>query len=327
MGIKWRRVPKDKGASGGRQQTGVSEPTMALPNFIVFGAPRSGTTALYHYLNQHPEIYLSPVKEPEFFAFEGMNLNFQGPGDGERINKVSTTDLKSYHALFDGVTSEKAIGEMSQIYLYYARAAERIRYYIPEVKLVAILRHPADRAYSNFLLKVRQGYEPVKSFAQALKQEDLRVRANWSPFWYYLRRGFYYAQLRPYFDAFDREQIKVYLYEDYCADVLSMMQDLFGFLGVDDGFVPDTSTRHNASMIPRSRVLDDLIGKPFLIRKVVRRAVPAGLRAWTHHSLRKRNLVRPQIPPPLRQRLTEQYREDILKLQLLIQRDLTAWLG
>ena len=126
MGIKWRRVPKDKGASGGRQQTGVSEPTMALPNFIVFGAPRSGTTALYHYLNQHPEIYLSPVKEPRFFAFEGMNLNFQGPGDGERINKVSTTDLKSYHALFDGVTSEKAIGEMSQIYLYYARAAERI---------------------------------------------------------------------------------------------------------------------------------------------------------------------------------------------------------
>ena len=180
-------------------------PFMAMPNFILFGAGRSGTTSLYHYLKQHPQIYLSPTKEPRFFAFEGRALSFQGPGDEERINKSSTTDLKSYQAHFDGVRNEKAIGEGSVSYLYYARAAERIRYHIPTAKLIALLRHPADRAYSNFLSL--QELEPAKNFAQALQEESSRVRSNWGHVWHYARRGYYYAQLKPYFDTFDRGQI------------------------------------------------------------------------------------------------------------------------
>ncbi len=123
---------------------------MTMPNFLIVGAMKCGTTALYYYLEQHPQIFMSPVKEPNFFCFEGR----EGLDSGNSI-----TDIAAYRGLFRGVSSERAIGEASHCYLYEPRAVERIKHYTPDARLIAILRSPIERAYSHFLHAVRNGTE------------------------------------------------------------------------------------------------------------------------------------------------------------------------
>lgn len=134
---------------------------MTLPNFLIIGAAKAGTTSLYHYLAQHPQIYMSPIKEPNFFALEERCVDFRGPGDHLYIKQFSVTELERYRSLFQGVTHEQAVGEASPLYLYSPVAPARSHRYVPEMKLIAILRHPVDRAYSAFLHLLRDEREPI----------------------------------------------------------------------------------------------------------------------------------------------------------------------
>jgi hypothetical protein len=149
-----------------------------MPNFLVIGAGRSGSTSLYHYLAQHPQIFMSPVKEPKFFALEGHALDFRGPGD-ERIRVDTTTTLTAYRSLFDGVRGELAVGEASTLYLSHEAAADAIARHVPEMKLIAILRDPAERAHSAFQHLTRDGYEPLANFEDALCDEPRRMAEGW----------------------------------------------------------------------------------------------------------------------------------------------------
>ncbi len=156
---------------------------MAMPNFLIIGAAKAGTTALYSYLKQHPQIYMSPEKEPHFFAFEGEQPNFGGTaGKQEWLNRTVITDIETYRKQFQKVSREIAIGEASALYLYIPKAVERINHYIPDVKLITILRNPIERAYSAFLFQIRDELEPITDFAQALEEEKIRINKNWYPF-------------------------------------------------------------------------------------------------------------------------------------------------
>ena len=132
---------------------------MCLPNFIIIGAEKAGTTALWQFLRQHPQVYMSAVKEPQFFGYEGREVSFQGPGPVVK-EALPICDLEEYKSLFKGTESYKAVGEASPSYLYNSQAPERIRHYVPQAKLIAILRNPVDRAYSRFLHLVREDREP-----------------------------------------------------------------------------------------------------------------------------------------------------------------------
>ncbi len=299
---------------------------MTMPNFLIIGNGKSGTTSLYHYLKQHPEVYMSPIKEPHFFSFEGESpTSFSGPGDEEFMSR-KVTDLEEYRRLFAGASDEKAIGEASQTYLGNPKAPDRIRHYIPEAKLIAILRNPVDRAYSAYLHLVRNGQEWL-DFARALREEEARIKANWNDIWHYKRGGFYHAQLTRYYDLFDQDQIRVYLYEDLKEDPVGTMQSIFRFLGVDDAFVPDTSVRYNVSGIPKSRALKTFVEKPNPLKTAIKPLFTEGLRRRIAENLRHRNLaIPPPMPEDVRKELPEAYREDILKLQDLIGRDLSGWL-
>jgi hypothetical protein len=304
---------------------------MTLPNFVIIGAMKAGTTSLHYYLKQHPQIYMSPVKEPDFFALEGRELNFSGAEGKELINRwikqQSTTNIEEYRALFRGVSSETAVGEASPIYLYSSQAPGRIKHYIPEAKLIAILRNPAERAYSAFLFMRRDGREPLREFHQALQAEETRIHDNWEWLWHYKNMGFYYDQLKRYFDAFDRRQIKVYLYEDLEFEPLRVLRDLFMFLGVDHAFTPDTSLRHNVSGIPKDGALSSLAFGPNVIKSVLQPLLPEKVRQHIALSLKNRSLVEaPALAPEVRKELTGAYRDDVLKLQALIGRDLSEWL-
>jgi hypothetical protein len=291
---------------------------MTMPNFLIIGAMKSGTTALYYYLEQHPEIYMSPVKEPNFFSSQ------------EQENAAdAVTNIGTYQDLFRGGSGKKALGEASHSYLYEPRAAAEIKRYVPEAKLIAILRNPIDRAYSHFLHMVRSGTEPLDDFAQALREEEVRIHKE-RTFQDYIGRGLYYNQLKRYFGTFPQEQVRVYLYEDLSGAPISTVQDAFRFLKVDDSFVPDVSLRRNVSGQPKYKTLDGLLRRQSRIKHAAKIYLPARMR-WrlskTFDDLKTRNLAEPPpVQSKVRRHLIGVYREDILKVQELIHRDLSGWL-
>lgn len=294
-----------------------------MPNFLIIGAPKSGTTALYSYIKQHPQVFMSPVKEPQFFAFEGEELNFQGPK--VQINS-SITDLESYQALFQGVKDEKAIGEASALYLGIPKAPERIDHYLPDVKMIAILRHPVDRAYASFMHLIRDGREPLTNFADALEAEEKRIAENWGFLWRYKQLGFYSAQLERYFKRFPREQMRVYLYDDFCERPLEIIQDIFQFLDIDRNFIPDLSVKPNVSGRPRFKFIQNFIRKPNPIKNVIKPLLPQQRKEYLTSQLANWNLNKPKLSLEFKAELTEQFQEDITHLQHLINRDLSHWL-
>ena len=295
---------------------------MTMPNFLVLGTAKAGTTALHRYFIQHPEIYMSQPKELRFFPFENQQPNFRGPGD-EKWAYI--TNLEDYSTYFSAGADYRVRGEAAPIYLYHARTPERIRHHIPHAKLIAILRHPTDRAYSHYLIMKRDGYEPL-NFREALVAEDQRVAANWSPNRHYRRRGFYTQQLQTYFDMFKSEQIAIYLYDDFVRDPLRFMQTIFRFLDVDDTFVPDMSERYNESKLLRSPALHDFLAERRPSKDLLKPLIPFRIRKRIKHHRNSRNLAKPPLAPELRRHLTEGYRDDIRKLQDMLQRDLSHWL-
>lgn len=297
-----------------------------MPNFLIIGAAKSGTTSLYRYLGQHPQIYMSPAKEPNFFALEGEKPDFRGPGDREALGP-SVTEIGAYRGLFDGGSGEQAVGEASPMYLYSQKAPERIERHVPDAKLVALLRNPVERAYSAFLHLLRDGVEPFDDFDRALREEATRRRMNYAPHWFYEDGGFYYAQLSRYFGRFDGSNIRVYLYEDLSRDPVGLLQDIFGFLGVDGGFVPDVSVRHNVGGIPKDGRLHGPLISRGPVGSRIPPLVPAGARERVAARFGARNFGKPPpLLPGTRGRLIEVYEQDVLKLQFLIQRDLSKWL-
>lgn len=296
-----------------------------LPNFLLIGAAKCGTTSLYHYLRQHPQVFMSPVKEPRFFALDGHPLDFRGPHD-ERFRQGITTSLDAYRELFEQVSDERAVGEASVLYLLHPAAPEAIARRIPDVRLIAVLRDPVDRAYSAFLFHQREGFEPLTDFDEALRAEPRRIAAGWYYTWHYRDQGFYHRNLRRYFERFDRSQIRVYLYEDLDRDPEGTLADIFRFLGVDDGFRATLATRHNPSGRPRSVRLQRLLTRPHPVKEVAKSLIPE---EWGHRliaRLQSPNLVRPPLSAETRARLIEGYREDIRRLEDLIGRDLSHWL-
>lgn len=302
---------------------------MTLPNFIIIGAAKSGTTALYRYLNEHPQIFVTDPKEPKFFAYEGERVRFRGPGDREKNSRM-VTRLDEYQALFAGVNGERAIGEASAAYLYVPKAAERIKHYVPQAKLFALLRNPADRAYSAYVHLIRDGRETILDFDKALQKEAERIRRNYHNLWHYRNVGFYYEQVKRYFDLLGRNQLRVFLYDEFKSDPLRVVKEVFQVLGVDDSFVPNLSKKYNVGEMPRNRALNTVLLKTAATRRKVTPHLPTPLRWRVNKGVESLKAWNRRTPPPLlpdtRVRLLKEYREDILRLQDLLQRDLSHWL-
>jgi hypothetical protein len=288
---------------------------MTLPNFLIIGPGRSGTTSLYQYLRQHPQIFMCPIKEANFFAYDEAV-------DKNRHDLFPIRSFAEYQALFSGVTDERAVGDVSPIYLRRsALAADRIKECLPEVRLISMLRDPVEWAHAAYLQATREGLEK-RSFAQAARDaRNGKVSA-------YFEGGAYHRQLARYFDRFARDQWVVYLYDDYRRNPASLLRQIFQFLDVDDAFVPDVSVKHNVSGLAKSKLLERLLQRNY-VTVAVKRHLPDWIRRAvddTVSAIHQRNRVKPTIDPETRRELIGLYRDDILKLQDLLRRDLTAWL-
>jgi sulfotransferase family protein len=272
---------------------------MPLPNFLIIGAAKAGTTSLYDWLRQHPDVFMPSLKEPKFFAYDPARTDIQFP--------VRT--LADYAALFEGAT-ERAIGEASPNYLGSSPAMHRIHATLPGVRLIAALRDPADRAFSVYQMNLRnRGRNRATPFAEALR-DDVNLRQGYAR---YLER---------WFALFDRAQVRIVLFEEIAQAPLATVQGLFGFLGVDPAFAPVTSVS-NPGGLPKVKLVHDLLTSETV--RGLGRHLPETLVARAR-GLRARNLRKQGMTPDERRAAAAFFRDDVLRTQDLIGRDLSAWL-
>lgn len=302
------------------------------PNFLIVGAAKSGTSSLWHYLRQHPQVYMPVNKEPNFFAFAGQRPDYRGPAPDDviydQLYQYSVTESADYQALFAEADNAIAVGEASVRYLYFPEAAERIWHHLPSAKLVLMLRDPVERLYSHYCMNVGMyGLEPL-SLAQALVQEPARKAAHWGWDWHYASVGRYYEQVKRYIDRFPREQLKIFLYEDFCQDTLSVVQQIYAYLGVDSDFCPNLSSRSKPAYIPKSRALYRFMNEPNRPRSWLEKLLPAQtFEALIDQLMQLNARPIPLLDEHLRIELQQIFRPDIEKLQDLINRDLSHWLA
>jgi len=299
---------------------------MNLPNFLIIGAAKSGTTALYRYMKQHPEIYLSDRKEPHFFSFTDQTKLTNGPDDYVR---KAITNFDEYQGLFNNVRGEKAIGEASPTYIYIPGTAERILSIIPDVKIIAILRNPADRAFSAYMHLVRDGIETSNNFQEALKKENERIANNWGPIWHFINSGFYFKQLSKYYEIFDKSQIKIVIYDDFDRSPQTELKSIYKFLDINDQFEANTNSRPNVSGIPKNRIYQSVVDYFFLnnnpIRSLSRILFSEETRWRVTTNFRNLNLRKNQIPENIKKQLLAIFKNDIIQLEKLIDKDLSCW--
>ena len=319
----------------------VPEVTHSLPSFLVAGAPKTGTTSLHHYLDQHPEIYMSPVKEPCYFASEvrlehfGREFESHARSIGQRLSKYLdgpmagedpggiVSNWEDYLKLFKNVVGEKAIGESSVCYLWSPTAAANIRSQIPEAKIIIILRDPAERAFSQYMQYAANGLVR-RSFREQIERSARNTRREFSPLYPFLEYGQFYAQVKAYLDLFPRPNVRIYLYEEAWSDPARFLMSIFDFLGVDPAFKIDVSSRSRQRRAPKALVAYYLLRKSGItsrLKSLVPKTVREGVRSCI---FQPRESLR--IAAPDRRYLCDYYRDDVQKLSSLLDRDLGAWL-
>ena len=285
------------------------------PNFIIAGAGKAGTTSLHEYLGQHPDIFMSTFKEPNYFV----------PGYGY-------DNWNDYLALFAGVSGETAVGEASTGYLYCQESPAWIKSLLGCIKIVLILRNPVHRAASLYWWMVREGYEDAPTFAKALELEASRIQDPTFPktcsefhhSYFYFTTGLYTEQVRRYLDTFGENNVRICIFEEFAKDPRAICRDIFDFLGVDQEFEP-TIAIHNEARLPASAQLQ------FWLRNQAPRYLwflPSPLRRKFLLWLMALNTKKGSPPTHdvlVEGRLLERYRDDIHQLEQLLHRDLSLW--
>ena len=292
------------------------------PNFLIIGASKSGTTSIYHYLQQHPDIFLSKIqKEGRYFS--QMSDCFNGPGD-ESIRNSIPKDFDRYLSFFKDYSKEKAIGDISPEYLYfYSECIPLIKSKLGHnVKIIVILRSPIERAYSSYSHFKRDKRETL-SFEDALQEEENRKIKKWLWSWQYKNSGLYYKQVKQYLENFN--EVKVFLYEDLKENTPQLLKDLCEFINVDSTFEFDTRYKYNVSGDPKSQVLYQIESARKFI-KLLKIFIPAKLVSFLKSRFTgEKQMIKSEMKPETRNYLKNFYRKDIIQLQNLIDRDLSKW--
>lgn len=295
---------------------------MTLPNFIIAGTARSGTTSLYYYLKQHPQIGFPDKKEPKFFSSQSLTFPHNGIGD-HTVDNAVVSDFDSYLKLFQGLDSFKRVGDASSDSLYYHKfTAPEIRRVLGDVPIIICLRNPADRAVSAYNNMLRDQRETL-DFGSALKAEEDRINNNWDWMWAYKAGGLYAEQVKTFQRTFSK--VKVVLFEELLQDPNQVLCDLFNFLGVDSEVKVDTSFRYGNSGRPKNKIIGLLTNRESLlaykIRSYVIKLFPRKvLERMASHSLKKETII-----GSIMDELRDYFKEDIIALEKVIDRDLGLW--
>ncbi len=296
-----------------------------LPNFLIVGAAKCGTSSLHNYLNQHPDIFMPTfneegrnVKEPQFLISKRLK---------DRLH-FGVWEWEEYKSLFNKVNSENAIGESSVFYLYYYKdAIKEIKSRLgKDIKIIIMLRNPIDRAYSAFQ-HVSRGLIEHNTFEEALILENSRLQNNKriTPMVMYKDMGMYYRMVKAYIEEF--KDVHIILHEDFNASSNKVVKDVFRFLGVDKNQVIDTGIRYN---VGGKRWVNTFLKNIFIkeskLKLVFKRIGSQKFREYSTNIIYK--LFKKNIPMKndTRQYLINSFKKDIIKLSGIIGKDLTNWI-
>jgi hypothetical protein len=299
---------------------------MVLPNFLIIGAPRSGTTYLYRCLKQHPQIFLPELKEPTFFSYDASNPKIVElyPKLKKAFGHDLITSMDAYKNLFRNVQDEKAIGEASVVYLCYPDTYKNIFNTLPNVKLIVSLRNPVDAFYS--ILNWAYMFEIIDTPLYKLSNREELESVKQDIDKYFFNPYYYYIYLKNYFELFDPQQIKILFFEEWTKNVLPAIKDIFFFLEVEDSFQPDTEVDKWQSDIVKTDKFKYFFKRLFRKASVLVNPVSPNLsRVLSKIAFRKFVKPPPPLSPNIRSSIFEMYREDINQLQELLQKDLSFW--
>jgi hypothetical protein len=296
------------------------------PNFFIVGAQKAGTTSLYFYLKEVPQVYMSPLKEPFYFAPHAVH------------NSASDIirDKKEYLRLFEKANGYTAIGEATPIYLWDPDAPKLIHQTVPHARIIMILRDPIERAYSNYLMRVR--YSGVQSsFYNELIRDYRSQEKLYGKSQLYVEFGMYYEQVKRYFDIFGREQVKVIIFEEFVKRPEQTVNEVLAFLGVRYT-VKEIREQHNPYSVPRTPLSRWIFaGFRWLRARNIRfykllmllpdsllesLPLPSGKSSGFAARILFKRIEKPKIEPEAFKFLQEIYHDDVLRLESLLGRSL-----
>ena len=300
-----------------------------MPDFLIIGAGKSGTTSLDIYLDSHPSIFMSKRKDPGFFASEQYEITEDMLPESKAYYEKFINIEEDYSALFRNAEENQIKGETSTIYLYSGKGYLRIKERIPNVKLIAILRQPAERLYSRYLHLARENLLPTKDFQDIFDKSSI---------WWHrpdlIQEGFYFKHLSRFYKIFPKENIKVFLYDDLKHNSQELFSELFRFLEVEHEFKPITDVAYNQSGIIKNKFVNRLIGYNNPIFNLTKSFFPKQFESLKRNptaqklisKIRSKNLEKPSMDITLNQKIMDTiYNEDVSKLENLIEKDLTSW--
>lgn len=289
---------------------------MEKANLFIIGAAKCGTTSLHEYLGQHPDIFMSAIKEPHYFSNVDQLLHDGVDEEASRHSSLIKDEL-TYHKLFKNGQNQLYRGESSPSYLWHDKAAQNIYNYNPHSKIIILLRDPIMRAFSHFQMAVQAGFQKKVSFYTAIK-EDLAVpeeEIGWNKSHMYVALGFYYRQINRYSKIFPEEQMMIIKFEDFVKDINSGMSSISKFLNVDPSKFPDLNSRsqHNRAMAPKYPIID-LLKENWFVQKMLS-LLPENLKntvkSKTHREGYRKDLV---LDNPSQKLLNQLYRDELLSL-------------
>jgi hypothetical protein len=308
---------------------------MKLPDFIIVGAAKSGTTALYSYLKQHNKIYFPELKEPWFFSFMGEDKQFKRPSRDGLVevpgNGGHITNLYSYLSIFSSAADDHLIGEASTSYLYtHDKTVKNMQAVYGEqykkVKIIIVLRDPVERAWSHYKMHLRDG-SAIVSFNDSMNRERIKelLERECNIGYDYIGFGEYYSQVKTFLDHF--ESVKVILHEDLNNDSKKIVNEVTEYLGLEEQKI-NISARINASGVPKnaiSKIISDFVYKPNKIKSYLKRLIPLTIRTrvrtWLGQYLFKENVIKAVD----RENIVGIFEQDIHLLEELIEKDLKSW--
>lgn len=303
------------------------------PNLFIVGQPKTGTTALHQFLGQHPEIYMSSIKEPHFFC-----ADFHLESD-RAYGKQRFYDFRSesaYLQLFSKAKNVKVAGESSTNYLYSQVAAEKIYNFNPDAKIIIVLREPAKFLYSlhSHYVKFTEENEPDFLTALALetqrkKEEALSPRVTSPSYLYYSQRVQYYQQVKRYCDRFKPEQIKVIIFEEFKSANENVFREVLEFLGVEPNFTPEYSAI-NVNKEVKFKAINNLINNP-LAKSISKNLLSQEFNDFVRDNVVEKLLwhqaPKAKIPEEIKLQLMQQYQPEVAKISELLQLDLLSKWG
>jgi len=312
------------------------------PNFFLIGTVKGGTTSLHRYLSQHPEIYLSPIKEVNYFSKNDIDeslfakdyrhdidINLEQyfkEGMPYPVHIAHVTNEEDYLHLFSKAENAKAIGEMSLSYMLYENTPKEIYKTYPNAKFIAILRNPAERAFSQYIMNLKQGKILEKDFLKEIIQDDNKSVKGWGANHQYLAIGKYYEQLERYFNLFSKDQIKIILFDDYKENPENVIQEMFKFLDVSTDIQINTEEKVNVGGIPKLKKINYLLNQYGIISWAKNNLPRSWRTPFKNFMYKSKKEDMPKMTAEQRQYLINYYQEDILKLEKLIGRNLQNWM-